>query len=398
MTFDRETTVANGPVMVVGAGIGGLASAIAIAAAGYRVEVFEQAPEFSEVGAGIQLGPNAYRMLERLGLAPEAHRLAVFPEDLIMMDAISGEEVARIPVGDRFLERFRYPYALIHRADLHQVLLDKCNASPRIRLNTAHVVESFSELNGEVMLRMKDGAVHRGIALVGADGLWSRVRSTIVGDGEPRVSGHIAYRAVLPISEMPERLRRNAMILWAGPRNHLVQYPLRGGELFNLVAVFHSDRYVEGWNIEGDAAELNARFSGVCESVRSLLSKIESWRMWVLCDRDPVATWTRGRATLVGDAAHPMLQYLAQGAGQALEDAVVLGDQLAAAEGDIGRAFQSYERQRYLRAGRCQVWARLYGDIYHAAGVVRELRNEMLLGRTPEQSYNGMAWLYDPVK
>jgi salicylate hydroxylase len=188
------------------------------------------------------------------------------------------------------------------------------------------------------------------------------------------------------------------MILWAGPKNHLVQYPLRGGKLFNLVAVFHSDRYVEGWNSRGDPEELRRRFAGTCATVQSLLRKITDWRMWVLCDREPVKNWTQGVATLIGDAAHPMLQYLAQGASMALEDAVCLSDCVRRAPDDLARAFRSYQAARYMRTGRCQILARVYGEVYHAQNVVRELRNEMLGARTVQAGFDALAWLYDPIK
>ena len=207
----------------------------------------------------------------------------------------------------------------------------------------------------------------RGDALIGADGLWSRIREAVVGDGKPRVSGHIAYRAVLKREEVPAHLWSDDVLLWGGEKTHLVHYPLRRGELFNLVAVFHSNKYDEGWNTFGDTAELNERFALAVPQVRELLGKIETWKMWVLCDREPVKNWSDRRVTLLGDAAHPMLQYLAQGAGQAIEDAVVLGAALRSTRGDVAAlAFQKYQQARYLRTGRVQLTARFYGDIYHA--------------------------------
>ena len=387
---------ATEPVLIVGAGIGGLAAALALSRIGRPTCVIERASEFGEIGAGIQFGPNGFKMFERLGLRDTANHLAVFPEDLMLMDSVTEEEVTRIPVGAAFRARFGYPYALIHRADLHRVLLDACKESGLIEFRSGQEVERI-EAEGDRVRAVCAGEVHEGAALVGADGIWSRVREHLLADGRPRVSGHIAYRAVLPIGEVPERFRRNAMILWAGPKNHLVQYPLRGGELFNLVAVFHSDAYDEGWNTRGDPEELQRRFAGTCETVQALLGKIDSWRMWVLCDRDPVRDWSHGRVTLLGDAAHPMLQYLAQGACMAIEDGVVLADCLKDAAGDVLRAFAAYRDARYLRTGKCQMMARLYGEFYHADGVKRELRNQMLAGRTPDQSYEGLAWLYEGV-
>jgi 2-polyprenyl-6-methoxyphenol hydroxylase-like FAD-dependent oxidoreductase len=211
------------------------------------------------------------------------------------------------------------------------------------------------------------------------------------------VSGHIAYRAVLPIAEVPAHLRWNTVVLWAGPKTHLVQYPLRRGELFNLVAVFHSSRYEEGWNAYGDPDELHERFSAARPEVKLLLSKINAWKMWVLCDREPVKDWSEGPVTLLGDAAHPMLQYLAQGANMAIEDAVTLADLVERTEGDFAAAFQAYQEARYLRTARVQLTARFYGDVYHAAGATRDLRNSLLHGRDPQKAYEGIAWLYDGI-
>lgn len=385
------------PFVIVGGGIGGLAAALALAQRGKDVQVVERATQFAEIGAGIQFGPNGFKMMARLGLRDSIDDLAVFPSNLILMDGVSAEEITRIPTGEEFLKRFKYPYSLVHRADLHNVLLDACRARPEIQLHTGGTMEHFEDTGEVVRISTKEGANFEGRALIGADGLWSKTRASIVADGAPRVSGHIAYRAVLPIEDVPEKYRQNAMILWAGPKCHLVQYPLRGGKLFNLVAVFHSDKYVEGWDSVADAEELHARFKGTCDAVQTLLSRISTWRMWVLCDREPVQNWSVGRTTLLGDAAHPMLQYLAQGACMAIEDAVVLADQFSTSNDGVESAFVNYEKARYKRTGKCQLMARLYGEFYHAVGVRGELRNEMLSKRTYEQAYESVSWLYEGV-
>jgi salicylate hydroxylase len=387
-------TPGQSPVIIVGGGIGGLAAALALARKGLRTQVLEQAGEFKEVGAGIQLGPNVFRMLEVLGLTQAVSGLAVFPESLIMLDAISGEEVTRVPLGEGFRAKFTHPYALIYRPDLLNVLLDACRRSDLIRLDTGQKVMAIDETSGGVTVRTEDGHSYAGSALIGADGLWSTVRQIVIGDGKPQVAGHITYRAVLATSEVPQDLRRWSMTFWAGEKVHFVIYPLRGGELYNLVAVFHSNRYEEGWDSFGDPAELHERFAKTCEPVRTLLGKIESWRMWVLCDRPPVKTWSRGRITLVGDAAHPMLQYLAQGACMAIEDVVCLANKVEECQGDFASGFAAYQQARYLRTARVQIMARVYGEFYHAGGVARELRNMMLSARTPEQSFEAMGWLY----
>jgi 3-hydroxybenzoate 6-monooxygenase len=385
-------------VLIVGGGIGGLAAALALARKGISSQVIEQAAEIKEIGAGIQLGPNVFRMFDALGLTAPVSALAAFPASLIMMDSITGEEVTRIPLGDAFREKFRQPYALIHRADLHQVLLDACKNSNLVRLDAGQKVVKVDETADGVVARTASGKAYNGAALIGADGLWSTIRQMLVGDGKPNVAGHITYRAVLPASEMPEKFRWTDMVLWAGEKVHLVHYPLRTGELFNLVATFHSDRYEEGWDSFGDPAELHERFAKTCEPVRTLLNKIDSWRMWVLCDRPPIKEWSRSRITLLGDAAHPMLQYLAQGAGMSIEDAVCLADQVARANGDYPAAFRAYQQARYLRTGRVQIMARVYGEFYHASGVAKELRNMMLGSRTPEDAMAGMEWLYGEQK
>jgi 2-polyprenyl-6-methoxyphenol hydroxylase-like FAD-dependent oxidoreductase len=382
------------PMLIVGGGIGGLAAALALSRKGLRVRLIEQAPEFKEIGAGIQLGPNVFHMFEVLGLTEAMSRLAVFPENLIMMDSTTGEEVTRIPVLGAFREKFKYPYAVIHRADLHRVLLEACRQSNLIELVTSQKVVAVEEPPDRIVVRTETGEVHEGSALIGADGLWSTIRQMLVGDGKPVVAGHITYRAVLPTSEMPENLRWWSMVIWAGEKVHLVQYPVRGGELYNLVAVFHSARYEEGWDSFGDPAELHERFAKTCEPVRTLLGKIESWRMWVLCDRPPIRNWSRGRITLLGDAAHPMLQYLAQGACMAMEDSVCLANKVEEMPNDLPAAFRAYQEARYLRTGRVQIMARVYGEFYHASGVGRELRNMMLGGRTPAQAFESMQWLY----
>ena len=388
------------PFLVAGGGIGGLAAALALARKGYAVRVLEQSAEFKEIGAGIQLGPNVFRMFERLGLTDAINGFAVYPDNLVMLDGITGEEVTRVPVGSKaFRERFGgYPYAVIHRADMHQVYLEACKSEPHIELSVLRKALGHEDTGERVLLHMEGGESIEGCALIGADGLWSRVRDQLLGEGKPRVSGHIAYRAVLPRAEVPDGLWRNDVVLWAGPKTHLVHYPLRRGELYNLVAVFHSDRYEEGWNTFGDPEELHRKFSDERPEVMALLAKINAWKMWVLCDREPVREWSKGRVTLLGDAAHPMLQYLAQGANMATEDAVVLAACVELSGGQLEQAFRRYQDERYLRTARVQMTARYYGDVYHAAGVVRELRNGLFAGKPPDPTFSSMAWLYDGIK
>ena len=386
------------PIIISGGGIGGLAAAMVLAKDGHAVTVLEQATEFGEIGAGIQLGPNIFRMFEYLGLTDVINKVVFFPEGLGMNDVRTGEKVIRVPLGDVARAVYGFPYGVIYRADLHQVFLDACRAQPNATLRTNARVESYEQSADGVRVHLAGGEVVEGRALIAADGMWSKIREAVVGDGKPRVSGHIAYRAVLKREDVPEHLWSNDVTLWGGEKTHLVHYPLRRGELFNMVAVFHSNKYDEGWNTFGDTTELNERFAEACPQVKELLAKIETWKMWVLCDREPVKNWTDRRVTLLGDAAHPMLQYLAQGAGQAIEDAVVLREALRFTKGDIQDAFQKYQKARYLRTGRVQLTARFYGDIYHASGVQRELRNLMFQGGKESAGFAGLKWMYDGIE
>jgi len=282
------------PVVIAGGGIGGLASGLMLARAGRRVIICEQAEHFGETGAGIQIGPNAFTMFDVMGIRQEINKVAVFPDALVMMDALTGEQITRIGLNnDGFKQHFRNPYGVIYRPDLHNVLLDAVKAMPQIELLTNCSVNSFND-QGECVEVETSLGLKKAAAVVGADGLWSKTRSSLLGNHKPRISGHIAYRAVLPADEVPEENRRNEVILWAGPRTHLVHYPLHRGEIFNLVAVFHSDRYEEGWDVFGDVEELNRRFKGQHRNVLNMLEKIEAWRMWVLCDREPVKNWSAG--------------------------------------------------------------------------------------------------------
>jgi 2-polyprenyl-6-methoxyphenol hydroxylase-like FAD-dependent oxidoreductase len=381
------------PILIVGGGIGGLVTALALSRKGIPVQVLEQAQEFKEIGAGIQLGPNVFRMFEVLGLTGQMFHWAAFPEGLELRDSITAETIVDMKIDKRFHDKYRAPYGVIHRADLLNVILDACKKSNLIRLATSQKVVTIDDTGSDIVAKTETGDTYKGAAMVGCDGLWSTVRQHVVGDGKPVVSGHIAYRAVLPTADWPKEYRLPKMIVWCGEKTHLVHYPLRRGELFNLVVVFHSDRYEEGWDTYGDPDELHSRFQEKCEPVRALLQKVNAWKMWVLCDRPPIKDWTKGRITLLGDAAHPMLQYLAQGGNMAIEDAVCLADQIEASDHDYEAAFRNYRDLRYLRTARVQLMARVFGEVYHASGVNRELRNKVLREWTEQGGFD-MSWLY----
>ena len=367
------------PVLVVGGGIGGLATALALSRKGIPVQVLEQAPEFKEIGAGIQLGPNVFRMFEVLGLTEEMFRWSAFPDGLEFRDSITGETVIELPIDKQFHDKYRAPYGVIHRADMLNVILDACKQSNLIKLTTSQKVVAINDDGSGITAKTETGETYTGAALVGCDGLWSTVRETIVGDGKPVVSGHIAYRAVLPTADWPTEYRMPKMIIWCGEKTHLVHYPLRRGELFNLVVVFHSDRYEEGWDTYGDPAELHERFKDKCEPVRTLLQKVNAWKMWVLCDRPAIKNWTKGRITLLGDAAHPMLQYLAQGGNMAMEDAVCLANQVEADGRRLRGGVQEIPGAA-LSAHRARA--------AHGAGVRRDLSRQR---RQPRAAQQGAA-------
>jgi salicylate hydroxylase len=384
---------ASQSVLVAGGGIGGLAAALALARAGFPVKVLEQSASIGEIGAGIQLGPNAFSALDALGVGERARARAVYTDRLVMMDAIDESEVASVPVGEAFRRRFGNPYAVSHRADVHTALLEGVQAHGAIELATSTRVERVEQDASAVRVIDHHGAEHRGAALIGCDGVKSAVREQYVKD-PVRVSGHVVYRAVADAHGFPEDLKLNAPCLWAGPDCHLVHYPLRGGEQYNVVVTFHS-RKAEEWGVtDGSREEVLSYFTEIGARPRRLLDMPKSWRRWATADREPIGRWSFGRATLLGDAAHPMMQYLAQGACMALEDAVTLGEALRAEGGDFERAFDRYQRARVARAARVVLMTREMGRIYHAKGVERLVRNDLWKGRTPERHYDALEWLY----
>jgi salicylate hydroxylase len=383
--------------VIAGGGIGGLAAALGLANKGCRVTVLEQADKFGEIGAGIQIGPNAFHAMDYLGIGDTGRARAVYIDALIMMDGMTGEQVFRGPLDEPFRKYFGNPYAVIHRADLHGAFLDACRAHDRITLINKERVVTCDDTGAGVKVQTEAGTVYEADALIGADGVKSKVRERLTGGGagDPiRLTGHVAYRAVLPIEQMPEDLRWNAATLWAGPKCHMVHYPLQGWRTFNLVATFVTDLENAGSNEPGTRGEVLGRFADIVPKARKLLEVPTEWRRWVLGDRDPIGQWRAGRIALLGDAAHPTYQYFAQGACMAMEDAVCLADKFEKSNGDFASAFQAYQDERIPRAYRVVLSSRELGRVYHADGVERLVRNAWLKAKTPEQFYAGMDWLY----
>jgi len=382
------------PVLIAGGGIGGLAAALGLAQKGIRSVLLEKASALGEIGAGIQLGPNAFHAFDYLGVGEAARSMAVYIDQLRLMDALTAEEITHVDLREVFRARFGNPYAVVHRGDLHAVFLRACRSHELIELRVSSEVIGYDQDGSSVTARLANGGRVTGCLLIGADGLWSNVRKQVTADGPPRVSGHTTYRSVIPTEEMPEDLRWNAATLWAGPKCHIVHYPLSGWKVFNLVVTYHNNapEPVAGQPVSDE--EVMKGFGHVHERAREIIRHGKNWRLWVLCDRDPVERWIDGRVALLGDAAHPMLQYFAQGACQAMEDAVCLSHMLRQYE-DYATALEAYRAQRFPRTARVQLLSRAIGEhIYHPAGEHARIRNAIMSAKSQDEHCGDLAWLY----
>ena len=381
-------------ILIAGGGIGGLAAALALAQKGIASLVLEKASRLGEIGAGIQLGPNAFHCFDRLGVGEAARGMAVYIDSLRLMDALADGEITHIDLGENFRARFGNPYAVVHRGDLHGVLLKACRDHALIDLRTSAEVVGYDQDGGSVTARLADGDTVNGRALIGADGLWSHVRGQVAGDGAPRVSGHTTYRSVIPLEQMPEDLRWNAATLWAGPRCHIVHYPLSGWKVFNLVVTYHNHAPEPVAGKPVPVEEVRKGFTHVCERAQNIIRHGKDWHMWVLCDRDPIDRWIDGRVALLGDAAHPMMQYMAQGACMAMEDAVCLADSLSRYD-SLETGLATYKTRRVLRTARVQLMSRAMGDhVYHPAGPHAALRDVLMKAKSQDQWLDTLEWLY----
>ena len=382
-------------LLVAGGGIGGVAVALALARKNISTIVLEQAPELGEIGAVIQIAPNAFHCFDRLGVGDRARSEAVYVDRLRLMDGLSGEEIVHIPLDTAFRERFRNPYAVVHRADLHLALLEAAKNTGLVEIRTNHRVERFDQDGTSVTVYCGGREPVRGAALIGADGLRSPVRAQMLGDGEPIVSGHTTYRSVIPTDQMPEDLRWNAATLWAGPKCHIVHYPLKGWKVFNLVVTYHNDVKEAVAGKAAPVEEVKRGFEHVHPRAQRIIEHGSNWKLWVLCDREPADRWVDGRVALLGDAAHPMLQYFAQGACMAMEDGVTLAEFVADQPGDIENALKAYQALRVPHTARVQLGSRSIGQfIYHPAGATAMARDHVLRSWTPDEYYHRLDWLY----
>jgi salicylate hydroxylase len=301
-----------------------------------------------------------------------------------------------VPTGPSFIERFKRPYVVIHRVDLHRSLLDACRANGNVELIASAGVTAFEDRSASVRVTAEDGRNFEGAAMIGADGLRSTIRNQMFGASEPRLIGYVAHRTIIPMSELTADVPRKAVVLWSGPGFHIVHYPLRGGTLFNIVAVFKTPTFAEKADTAAYRAELDRTYSNAHPAMKALIAMLDLERRWPISDRDPIRHWGSGRVTLLGDAAHPTLQTLAQGACMAIEDSVCIADEIALSDGDFASAFRQYQNTRYLRTARLQYESRyLWDNFYHLGGIEREVARYAWSGRSEADVFECLAWLYD---
>jgi 3-hydroxybenzoate 6-monooxygenase len=378
--------------LIVGGGIGGLATALALSRNGRRVHVVEKAASFGEIGAGLQLAPNAMAVLDRLGLTEAIAAHAVYPKRLVWMDALSGERVTSVDLGDAFRRRYGHPYIVMHRGDLLAVLLEACRQETLVTLESDCEIVAIEDRGDAARARSADGRIYETDLLVGADGLHSVVRG-VISDDALVYDGLVAYRGAIPIERMSAHAGLDNVVMWVGPKMHFVQYPIRRAELYNQVAVFRSKRYTPDSDDWGTPAELDAHYAQTCDYVRGCITLMWRDKRWPMVDRKPIASWTRNRVALMGDAAHPMYQYIAQGACQAIEDALVLANSVAVAPSDVPTALRAYEAARQQRTARVQNTARAMGAFFHLDGEEATARNARMALRAGDD-YALLDWLY----
>jgi 3-hydroxybenzoate 6-monooxygenase len=383
------------PVLIVGGGLGGLTTALALAKRGLPSRVLEGAPQFGAIGYGIQFGPNVFHVFDRLGLMEQVLAVSDSPPAVSMFDALTGREIVRIPTGTSFRSRFKYPYIVVHRIDLHNVLLDACRATSAVELVSDAMVNAYEDRGDHVAATTADGRSFSSEVLVAADGFRSLFRESLIGDGDPVPTGYAALRTIVPMAQVDADVPRTQVVLWGGPGCHVVQYPLRHGTEFNIVAVFRTSTHAEKGDAGSYRAELEQTYRDTHPTMRRLIGMLDlQWRRPV-ADRDPIRHWHKGRVVLLGDAAHAPLQSLAQGACMAIEDGLCLAEAIHAAKGDYPAAFASFEAARVVRTARVQLESRALWQFYHCGGIERDVRNATVADWDEAHLFRCLSWLYD---
>jgi salicylate hydroxylase len=339
-----------------------------------------------------------FHAFDRIGVSEQVRAAADSPAAVLMFDALDGKELVRIPTGASFRARFKHPYIIVHRIDLHNILLDACRRNGAIELVPDAMVTACEERGTDVAVTTADGRLFSGTALVAADGFRSLFRAQLIGDGEPRPIGYVALRTIVPMTALHVDVPRDCVVLWAGPGFHIVHYPLRHGTLFNVVAVFRTATFAERLDPQAYTAEVCKTYAGAHPVMKTLTDMMDLERRWIIADRDPIRHWGRGHVTLLGDAAHPVLQSFAQGACMAIEDGVVLGELVEQAKGDIASAFERYQNMRLLRTARLALESRAMWTFYHAEGIARDVRNDTCARQTEDDVFRCLAWLYDGIE
>lgn len=387
-------------VLIVGGGVGGIATALGLAELGRSVTVCEQAPEIAPIGYGVQLGPNVLPMLERLGVGEAVLNASYLPDDIRLYEMHSGELLARIPLqGDAFNACYRYPYLAIHRADLHSLLLKACAGVPNISLSESTTVEGFTQTRHSVTLHVKGGLDLHGTAVIAADGLRSRIRAAMLPGDESRDTGYVAHRTILPMAEAPASLQaRTGVTMWTGPGFHVIYYPLRERSELNVVLVHRTPVGAEALDLETYRRHIAQQCTFAHPEVRDAVGIVDLERRWSIADRNPVRQWAQGRVTLLGDAAHATLQSLAQGAGMAIEDAVYIAHYVKVHGDDYAAAFAAFARNRFRRTARVQLESRALWERYHCDGIDAEIRDEQFQAMDAHDYYRCVQWLWTPIE
>lgn len=386
-------------VLIVGGGLGGLSTALALGQKGIPIRLLEQTEKIGAIGYGIQMGPNVFAVLERLGIADAVRKKSHLPTALLMLDAYSGEQLAAVPFDASFRDHFKDPYVAIHRVDLHNILLDACRKLPNVHLENSVTVMKFNDLGDRVYVSTAEGRTIEGVALIAADGLRSCIRAQMHPNDEPRSIGYAAHRTIVPMDAVPKNVRRDDVVLWAGPGFHIIYYPVRDRSELNIVAVFRTPTHAQQQDPETHKAELQKTYRDTHPEMQAVLALMDLSRRWPLADRDPIRHWARGRVTLLGDSAHATLQSLAQGAGMAIEDAGYLAALMSAENGDITSAFARFQRDRVTRTSRVQLESRALWDVYHAEDpIVCDVRRQQYQERGPEDYYRCLSWLWNPIE